>query len=110
MKTEVDGQPALLIRYASGGVTPGDSYVWIPDESNRPRAWRLYVKVIPVKGLQSTWEGWITLPTGALISTEHKMLGGMATMVHIGNVAGASTLAELEPGNDPFAPLMDTAH
>jgi hypothetical protein len=45
-----DNQEALLI-YASGGSTPGDSYMF-----RRPKlqakAWRMWVSIIPVGGLK----------------------------------------------------------
>lgn len=97
------GPPRLLVRYASGGVTPGDAYLWLLDEKSRPRAWRLYVRILPIRGIEFTWEGWTRLPTGALVSTEHRVLGMRA--VTIGELLGGSTLAEVEPGPDPFAEI-----
>jgi hypothetical protein len=102
-RATVDGRPALIIHYASGGVTPGDTYVWLVDEHDRPTAWRLWVSVLPIHGLEFSWSDWVTLSTGAQIATAHRALGLNA--VAIKDVAGAATLAELEPGADPFAPL-----
>ena len=34
-----DGSEALLVSYASGGATPGDSYLWLLDENGLPTAW-----------------------------------------------------------------------
>lgn len=68
-----DGTEGLMVSYKSGGVTPGDSYVWIVDENGLPKAWKLWVKVIPVGGIEFTWEDWMTLPTGAKVSTMHKV-------------------------------------
>lgn len=97
-----DGRDALLLRYRSGGVTPGDSYLWILDADGRPRAWRMWVSVLPIAGLEATWEGWTRLSTGALVSTSHQM-GPMHMTLR--DVAGAETLAALVPGADPFAAL-----
>jgi len=98
-KVDFEGHPALLITYASGGVTPGDSYLWILDDNHRPRAWRMFVHVLPVGGVQASWEDWVPLSTGALVSTRHKLA---FLPMSIGEPAGAATLAELE-GGDPFA-------
>src|SRR3954470_8324048 len=45
-RVEVDGKPALLISYASGGVTPGDRYLWLLDDDGHPRAWRVWASVL----------------------------------------------------------------
>lgn len=99
----IEGRDALLVEYASGGVTPGDAYLWLLDEDGTPRAWRMWVSVLPIGGLQASWEGWITLPTGARIATRHVL--GPFTM-QMTDVEGAETLADLEPGEDPFAALL----
>lgn len=96
--------PSLLVRYRSGGVTPGDSYQWLLDERGRPRAWRLWVKVLPVGGAEFTWEGYERLATGAQVATSHRFLGLAA--VTIDEVAAGETMAALEPGPDPFAALV----
>ncbi|MFT4834681.1 MAG: hypothetical protein ACI83W_000876 [Marinoscillum sp.] len=49
---------ALLVSYSSGGVTPGDSYLWIFDETGRPKAWRLWTQKIPISGIEFSWHGW----------------------------------------------------
>jgi hypothetical protein len=96
---------SLIIHYASGGVTPGDTYQWLVGPNDVPRAWRLFVKIIRIKGLEFTWQDWVTLSTTALVATDHRVAGFDA--VRLTGVAGAATLAELEPGADPFAPLLD---
>lgn len=101
--TQPDGKSALLITYGGGGLTPGDAYLWLLDETMRPRAWRMWVSIIPLKGIESSWEGWTALPTGAWVATEHRMPG---FALRLSDVAAAASLAELEPGADPFAALV----
>jgi len=96
------GPDGLLISYSSGGLTPGDSYLWLLDANQRPVATEMWVSIIPIKGLHFSFEGWIELATGALISTQHKV---GPTTLKLADVAGAPTLAELVPGPDPFAAL-----
>jgi hypothetical protein len=99
-KVTVDGKPALLVQYASGGATPGDAYLWLVDEHNHPRAWRLWVSVIKLPGLELSWENWITIRGGAEISQDHKVLG--LTQVKLYDLSFAARLDELE-SPDPFA-------
>lgn len=96
------GRASLLLTYRSGGVTPGDRYQWILGANDRPVAWRMWVSVLPIGGLEATWEDWQRLSTGAWISTRHR-IGPIEH--HIDNVVGAATIATLEPGPDPFALL-----
>jgi hypothetical protein len=77
--TMEDGTEALLITYASGGVTPGDSYLWILDENGLPIAWKMWVKIIPIGGVYTSWEDWKTLENGVKIAQNH-MLAGKANI------------------------------
>ena len=105
--TEPSGRKALLISYSSGGVTPGDSYLWLLDDKNVPHDWQMWVSIIQLKGIGTSWENWQTLSTGALVASEHKLAG--LVPLKLTEIAAAPTLAELEPGPDPFAPLFETA-
>lgn len=67
-----DGKEGLLVSYLSGGVTPGDSYLWILDETGLPTAWKMWVNVLPIGGLQVSWEDWETLESGAMYAKSHK--------------------------------------
>ena len=100
---QADGTAALLISYQSGGLTPGDSYLWRLGADGRPVALQMWVSIIPLKGIEASFEGWTTLSTGAMVSTLHKM---PAFTLPVTEVAGAATLAELVPGPDPFAALV----
>lgn len=63
----------LLVSYESGGVTPGDSYLWILNKDNTPSRWRMWVSNIPIGGALASWEDWKTLYNGARVSTEHDL-------------------------------------
>ena len=68
-----DGKKALLISYLEGGVTPGDSYLWILDDDGMPIAWQMWVGVLPIGGLEVSWEDWETLSSGAIYAKNHNI-------------------------------------
>ncbi len=68
---ETDDGPALLVTYTSGGVTPGDSYLWLLDSDGRPKAWKMWVSILPWKGLEFTWEDW-QQHRGAWLAPTHR--------------------------------------
>ncbi|WP_367392562.1 hypothetical protein [Lewinella sp. LCG006] len=69
--TNKAGEEGLLVHYSSGGVTPGDSYLWLLDESGKPKAWQMWVNIIPIGGLQFSWEDWSGGPNGPQIAQQH---------------------------------------
>lgn len=96
-----EGGQGVMVQYREGGLTPGDSYLWIPGPDGRPKAWRMWVSIIPIGGLEASWEGWTQLSTGAWVSTSHKI--GPMTLA-LTDVKGAASVVELL-GEDPFAGL-----
>ena len=99
-----DGRSGLMVSYESGGVTPGDSYVWILDENNRPIAWKLWVSIIPIKGIELSWTDWVQLETGVSIATHHEGL----VSIPLSNPKGYYTLIELTNGIDIFEQLSSS--
>jgi hypothetical protein len=94
----------LLVTYTRGGLTPGDSYLWEVGSNGLPRRWRMYVSVLPIRGIANTWEGWTTLATGARVATVHG--GGPVSFEMITAVEAGRALEDLVGDDDPFAPLF----
>lgn len=88
MDDDTDG---LLVEYTSGGVTPGDTYLWALDKSGLPVYFKMWVSIIPVGGMKATWSDWKEV-MGAKIATSHD-LGGFS--LHIGNLKAGNTLSEI---------------
>jgi len=62
------GEEGLLVRYKSGGVTPGDEYLWFIGKDGLPTGVKMWVKVLPFGGLYTKWTNWEELYNGAKIS------------------------------------------
>lgn len=97
-----NGDEALLVTYESGGSTPGDSYLWYLNADGRPNRWRMWTQIIPVGGLEFTWEDWQQLPGGAWIATNH---GSSIFDIPIENLKTGQRLGDLGHPEDLFAPL-----
>lgn len=95
---KTDRGDGLLVSYASGGVTPGDSYLWILSDDGTPQAWQLWVQIIPLGGMEFSWEGWKTYENGVRLSNFHNGIMD----VKITNIKLAMDVSELNDGIDPF--------
>ena len=100
VKTE-DGNDALLVTYTSGGDTPGDSYLWITDDTGLPIAVKMWVSIIPIKGIKFSWEDWQTFETGAKAAGLHKL---SFIKLKLTEIKAASSVSEFSE-EDPFALL-----
>lgn len=72
-----DGQKGLKVTYTTGGTTPGDSYVWLLDENNRPISVKMWVSILPIGGLTFSWENYVRVGEGAWVAKDHMALGGV---------------------------------
>ena len=93
---------SLLVTHKSGGVTPGDAYLWILDENGLPLKYKMWVSIIPIGGVEATWEGWETIATGAKIATQHRM---SALTTHATGLMAGQTLAVIQEAPNLFEPL-----
>ncbi|MCB9082152.1 MAG: hypothetical protein H6555_10620 [Lewinellaceae bacterium] len=97
-----DGSKALKVTFSSGGVTPGDTYLWMVDDKNRPTAWRMWVKVLPIGGLEFSWDDWVRLPTGARIATTRR---GKVLTIRITDLQAGNSYRDIGLTTDPFREL-----
>lgn len=95
----------LVVTYESGGVTPGDSYVWMLDENGRPLSYEMHVSIIPIKGVEATWEDWQQLNTGAWVSTEH-IISGIGAL-SLKPLKGGMSLQDIGLEEDIWAAIRD---
>lgn len=99
-----NGEKGLKIIYAKGGVTPGDSYLWEFDsKTDLPKSYKMWVKILPIGGLKSTWSDWITLKGGARVATSRKI--GPVT-IKIEDIKSGNSYKDLGLKSNPFLPLL----
>ncbi|MFS4468222.1 hypothetical protein [Maribacter sp. 2210JD10-5] len=80
-----DGSEALLVTYMEGGSTPGDSYLWLLQPNGFPKSFKMWVSIIPVGGLEATWDDWAVMESGCFLPKSH-VFGPLE--LSMGNVRG----------------------
>jgi hypothetical protein len=68
-----NGEQGLMVSYESGGVTPGDSYLWILDKNNQIIGFQLWVKILPIKGAYASWNDWKNYNGGIKLADTRKL-------------------------------------
>ncbi len=61
-----DGRDALFVEYPDG-----DGTLWHFDDALMPVSWQIWSKLTPVGGLRAGWGDYVTLATGAIVSSKH---------------------------------------
>lgn len=93
---------SLLVSYTSGGVTPGDSYQWFLDEGGLPTRYRMWVSIIPIGGVEATWEAWEVKSTGVKLPNLHKL--GPLTL-DMGEPIVGNSLTDIQVNENLFAEI-----
>lgn len=73
---KVNGNETLLVKYTTGGSTPGDSYLWNLDATDIPTSYNMFVPSLNMDGVLATWEGWKKTESGTLLPTYHTFSSG----------------------------------
>jgi hypothetical protein len=93
-----DGTEALLVTFTQGGLTPGDSFLFVPDDEYLPVRMRMWVSILPVKGIAATFEEWTSLD-GARIALRHRIGPWIADIT---NLRYGDYHGDLDIPYDPF--------
>lgn len=91
----------VMVQYSSGGVTPGDTYVWNLDDNFRPVSYEMWVSIIPIGGLKAGWNEWTETSTGAWLPKSHSL--GPLTIA-ISDLSTSQSIESLVK-SDPFVEL-----
>ncbi|PWL38802.1 hypothetical protein DKG77_11195 [Flagellimonas aquimarina] len=68
-----DGSQSLLVSYSEGGTTPGDHYLWKFNPDGFPESFKMWVKIIPVGGVEASWNDWKVMESGAFLPQSHQL-------------------------------------
>ena len=90
----------LFVEYSSGGVTPGDGYLWILDEQFIPKSYKMWVSIIPIGGIGATWENWKVTESGAILPQFHTIASSLE--LSMGDVKCTNSLTVLGLSEDSF--------
>ncbi len=96
---------ALLLQFTSGGVTPGDSYLIITDQQGLPIRWQMWVSIVPVKGIEFSFENWRRTKTGAHLSSLHRSFAFDLAVSKI-ETYGQYPDVKVRKGEDRFADFI----
>lgn len=101
--TKEDQSRAFIVTYESGGVTPGDRYLWTLNEKSIPVTCEMWVSIIPIGGVKSTWVDWQPLASGAMIARGRKLFDKLE--IPITGIQSGQSLEQLGRAQDPFSEL-----
>ncbi len=76
-----DGSSGLLVTFTKGGETPGDSYLFELNDAWLPQRASMWVRKIPVGGLDLTFEDYIEPGKGIHIASAHR-IGPVSFAIH----------------------------
>ena len=94
-----DGRKGLKVKYDSGGVTPGDAFVWFLDENHIPTSYKIWVKVIPLGGLEFQWTDWKSYETGVKLAGKRSIKNMTITL---SDIRTGMDLTDFGFDGDPF--------
>ncbi len=99
-----EGGKGLLITYNLGGVTPGDSYLWVLGDDGLPLYYKMWVSILPIGGIKATWSNWEKMPTGVVLPTYHDL---SFLSLPISDLTTGMHFRDLGLNNDPFVTLSN---
>lgn len=89
----------LAVTYNSGGVTPGDVYLWRTNKNFLPTSIQMWTQKIPVDGIQVSWENYKRVSGQAKIATAHKF--GPLNL-KVSNLEVGNSMQDLKLKSNPF--------
>lgn len=94
----------LLVSFKSGGATPGDSYLFTLDEEGKIAEMRMWVSILPIKGVRAVFSNYVKSQTGVRVALNHEVAS--LASVNLSDLVMYSQYPE-KGGVDRFQGLLD---
>jgi hypothetical protein len=94
----------LLVTFKSGGSTPGDSYLFTLDAEGKIAEMRMWVSILPIKGVRAVFSNYVKTQTGVRIALNHEVAS--LASVNLSDVVMYAQYPE-KGGADRFQGLLD---
>lgn len=92
----------LRVTFSSGGVTPGDTYVFHLDEKDRIRLMEMWVSIIPIDGAEAEFADYRTHEPGVTVAESRTVLGLLTILID-----QVKMHSNLDSADERFAPLFE---
>lgn len=92
----------LRVTFSSGGVTPGDTYVFHLDDKNRIQLMEMWVSIIPIEGADADFADYKTHEPGVDIAETRTALGVLTILID-----QVKMHTDLEAADERFGPLFE---
>ena len=66
----------LLVTYKDENTTTQNSYLWLLDKEGKPNAVKMWTSLLPINGLEASWNDWTITESGAQLPTTHRFIFG----------------------------------
>ncbi|MEQ8352335.1 MAG: hypothetical protein RH862_12670 [Leptospiraceae bacterium] len=97
----VDGS-TLRVTFSSGGVTPGDTYVFHLNEKNQIQLMEMWVSIIPIEGADAEFDSYKTHEPGVTVAETRSVLGILTIVID-----QVQMHSNLDSADERFQPLFE---
>ena len=92
----------LRVTFSSGGVTPGDTYVFHLDENGKIQLMEMWVSIIPIEGADASFHDYSVHEPGVAVARSREVLGFLTIVID-----QVKMHTDAKASNERFAPLFE---
>lgn len=91
---------SLRVTFFEGGVTPGDSYIFMPGADHRLQKMQMWVKILPIKGAIAEFSEYTITETGVPIALRRKTAVKDIILSNVKFYAAFPRAGQMDPFSD----------